>query len=56
MVKRKITLKMNRGDVCQNLTHIDENPKIPTLQRRIKCGRLSALCETRHKFSMNVKI
>ena len=45
---------MMRGGVCQNLTHIDENHKILTLKRWIKCGGLQILYETRHKFSLIV--
>ena len=47
---------MMRGRVWQNLTHLDENIKILTLKRWIKCGRLQILYETRHKFSLIVKI
>ena len=47
---------MMRGRVWQNLTHIDENTKILTLKRWIKCGRLQILYETRRKFSLIVKI
>ena len=47
---------MMRGRVCQNLTHIEENAKILTLKRWIKCGRLQILYETRRKFSLIVKI
>ena len=47
---------MMRGRVWQNLTHLDENIKILTLKRWIKCVRLQILYETRHKFSLIVKI